>query len=216
MIAYMEGKILKVAEEGLLLLVGGVGYEILMPLFVIEKMKARDPEEMVSLFIYYNQTDRQPKPVLIGFESEKQKAFFQLFISVDAIGPLKAVKAMDRPIADIAGAIENRDEKFLASLKGIGKRTAQKIIAALHGKVGLFADNTGRAESASSSPREGQSENTDKISEKRVLQVVDVLVNQLGYAAPIARKMVAVAMADNPDTATPEQLFDHVIRKAGS
>ena len=63
----MEGTILRIAEEGILLLAGGVGYEILLPLFVLEKMKKRSPEETVSLFIYYNQTERQPRPVLIGF-----------------------------------------------------------------------------------------------------------------------------------------------------
>ncbi len=211
MIGYMEGTVLRTAEEGILMLVGGVGYEILLPLFVLEKMKKRSPAERVSLFIYYNQTERQPRPVLIGFESELEKAFFQLFISVDAIGPLKAVKALDRPVADIALAIENRDEKLLATLKGIGKRTAQKIIAALHGKVTMFVA-PGAGEAATGTPVTEKGGMTDQVA----AQVVDVLVHQLGYAAPIARKMVNTAIAGNPDMTTPEELFDAVIRSAGS
>ncbi len=210
----MEGTILRIAEEGILLLAGGVGYEILLPLFVLEKMKKRSPEETVSLFIYYNQTERQPRPVLIGFESEAEKAFFQLFISVDAIGPLKAVKAMDRSVSDIARAIEDRDEKLLATLKGIGRRTAQKIIAALHGKVALFVEQgDGKAMpvgvGTTPSPEGG-------VSDQVAAQVVDVLVQQLGYAAPIARKMVSFAIAEKPGMSTPEELFDAVIRSAGS
>ena len=215
MIAYMEGKILNIADESLLLLVGGVGYEVLLPLFVREKMKTRTTEETVALFIYYHQTERQPRPVLIGFETEREKAFFQLFISVDAIGPMKAVKAMDRSVPDIAAAIENRDAAFLASLKGIGKRTAQKIIATLHGRVGAFAGD--RRPMAP-----GPDMDTDNASplngtaDQMAAQVVDVLINQLGYAAPVARKMVATVMAEKPDMASPEQLFDAVIKRAGA
>jgi len=195
------------------MLVGGVGYEIILPLFVLENIKKHPPEDTVSLFIYYNQTERQPRPVLIGFESEVEKAFFQLFISVDAIGPLKAVKAMDRPVSDIAQAIENRDEKMLATLKGIGKRTAQKIIAALHGKVSMFVMGTPGTggDALGISVQEGGG-----ISDQVSAQVVDVLVQQLGYVAPIARKMVALAIAETPDMSTPEELFDAVIRRAGS
>lgn len=210
----MEGRILRTAEEGILLLVGGVGYEIVLPLFVLENIKKHPPEETISLFIYHNQTERQPRPVLIGFESETEKAFFQLFISVDAIGPLKAVKAMDRPVSDIAFAIENRDEKMLATLKGIGKRTAQKIIAALHGKVSMFIahpQGPGSGDAARVSPGEGE-----ELSHEVAAQVVDVLVRQLGYAAPIARKMVALVIAEIPGISTAEELFDAVIRRAGS
>ena len=214
MIGYMEGRILRIAEEGILMLVGGVGYEIVLPLFVLENIKKHPPEDTVSLFIYYNQTERQPRPVLIGFESEVEKAFFQLFISVDAIGPLKAVKAMDRSVSDIARAIENRDEKMLVTLKGIGKRTAQKIIAALHGKVSGFVtdfagEGTGDALGMPATEGEGL---PDQVS----AQVVDVLVHQLGYVAPIARKMVSLAIAKTPGMSTPEELFDAVIRSAGS
>ena len=211
MIGYLEGTILRIAEEGILMLVGGVGYEVLLPLFVLEKMKGRSPDEKVSLFIYYNQTERQPRPVLIGFESEQEKAFFQLFISVDAIGPLKAVKALDRPVSDIALAIENRDEKTLSTLKGIGRRTAQKIIAALHGKVIMFVTKGG-GEGAPVGPATEETGITDQTA----AQVVDVLVHQLGYAAPVARKMVNNAIAGTPGITTPEELFDTVIRSAGS
>ena len=214
MIGYMEGTILRIAEDGILLLTGGIGYEILLPLFVLEKIKKRSPEETVSFFIYYNQTERQPRPVLIGFESEAEKAFFQLFISVDAIGPLKAVKAMDRSVSDIARAIEDRDEKFLATLKGIGRRTAQKIIAALHGKVTLFVDQG--AEDGKEDAYQKSASPAGALSDQVVEQVVDVLVQQLGYAVPIARKMVRTAINEKPGIATPEELFDAVIRSAGS
>ncbi len=59
--------------------------------------RARD-DEAIALYIYYHVTDRQPKPVLIGFLTPEDKEFFQLFITVSAIGPMKAIKALTRPV----------------------------------------------------------------------------------------------------------------------
>jgi Holliday junction DNA helicase RuvA len=73
----------------------------------------------VSLFIYYHQTERQPKPLLIGFNFEPEKEFFEKFITVEDIGPPTAVKALVMPIAKIAKAIEERDSRTLESLKGL-------------------------------------------------------------------------------------------------
>ena len=129
MIAYLEGKLLKKEDERILLLANQVGYEVLVPVFVGESLKGKQVGDEVALYIYYHQTERQPKPVLIGFNLEAEKEFFQQFISVDAIGPMKAVKALDIPISEIAEAIENGDLGLLKRLKGIGVRSAQKIIA---------------------------------------------------------------------------------------
>lgn len=216
MIAYMDGKILKADQNGILLLAGHIGYEILLPVFVLEKLTDAPSDQPVSLYIYYYQTERQPKPILIGFDSEDEKDFFQIFISVDAIGPLKAVKAMEKPISQIAMAIEQQDVDFLASLKGIGKRTAQKIVAALHGKVSRFISEDEKSSTLSSensvsdplTPSQGVIPLSMKGSSQ---QVVDVLVEQLGYTAAIARKMVSMAIEKNPSISTPEELFDAVL-----
>ena len=139
MIGYLEGRLLRLEEERILLLVHQVGYEILVPAFVRESLNAKQVGDELALYIYYHQTERQPKPVLIGFNLEAEKEFFQLFISVEAIGPLKAVKALTLPVRDIANAIESNDIGQLKQLKGIGPRTAQKMVATLQGKVSKFA-----------------------------------------------------------------------------
>ena len=129
MIGYMEGKLIKKEEDRILLLANQVGYEILLPAMVMDNIRRSNIDDEISLYIYYQQTERQPKPVLIGFNTEEEKDFFQLFISVEDIGPLKAVKALNIPIAEIANAIESKDAAKLTTLKGIGTRTAKKIIA---------------------------------------------------------------------------------------
>lgn len=209
MIGYLEGRIIDFREDGILLLAGSVGYEILLGKETLDEVKNAGADDIVSLFIYYHQTDRQPKPVLIGFNTQEEKAFFQLFISVDAIGPLKAVKAMEIPVHRIASAIENGDIKTLSGLKGIGKRSAQKIVATLSGKAGEFTrDQQGER------VEDHAADDTSTIQDPSDMAalVIDVLVGQLGHTAVDARRMVAEALDRMPEISSPEVLFDEVYR----
>ncbi|MFP3980790.1 MAG: Holliday junction branch migration protein RuvA [Desulfobacterales bacterium] len=200
MIAYLEGSLLKKESDRVLLLVNHVGYEVLVPAFVMETIDPLVPGEHLCLYIYYHQTEHQPKPVLIGFNLEAEREFFQLFISVEAIGPLKAVKALNIPVKEIARAIESKDSAPLKRLNGIGERTAHKIIATLEGKMGKFALIRDLPEK----PAEPVADFVD--------QVVGVLVDQLGHRPAEAREMVAAAMERKPDLSTPEDLFEEVYR----
>jgi len=200
MIGYLEGTLLKKNEDRILLLANQVGYEVLLPAIVMETMGTKAVGEELSLYVYYQQTERQPKPVLIGFNLEAEKEFFQYFISVEDVGPLKAVRALDIPVSEIAWAIENDDLSSLTRLKGIGKRTAQKIVATLKGKMQKFVLIS-------------KAERADNIVEEDVAkQVIDVLVSQLGHRASDANRMVAEALKRNSMVSTPEELFEEVYR----
>jgi Holliday junction DNA helicase RuvA len=203
MIRYIEGKLLKKEEDRIVVLASGVGYEILLPAIVRKTFvskKAGEEGETVKLYIYYHQTERQPKPLLIGFNVEPEKEFFEKFITVEDIGPPTAVKALVLPIPKIARAIEERDSKVLESLRGIGKRTADKMIATLQGKVGKFA-----------LMREDQIQSEAEIVDFRK-QVEDVLVRDLGHKVGEAQKLVKEALLRNPNISTPEELFEEVYR----
>jgi len=200
MIAYLEGTVFRKEEDRILLLVNHVGYEVMLPFFVMKTLDAAMIGDQLALFIYYHHTERQPAPILIGFNSEVEKAFFLEFISVEAIGPLKAVKALNYPISDIANAIETGNTTLLKNLKGIGARTAQKIIATLGGKMGKFASVPGEAYPESGS------------AEAFVEKVLDVLVEQLGHKTVEARQMITEALDRNQGITTPEQLFDEIYR----
>ena len=104
------------------------------------------------------------------------------------------------PIADIAQAIESSDLDLLKGLKGIGARGAQKIIAALQGKVSKFVliRKTDKPEA---------SEPVDFLQ-----PVYDVLITQLGHKPTYAKRMVTDALRRNPDIDSPEALFDEVYR----
>jgi Holliday junction DNA helicase RuvA len=200
MIGYIEGKIIKKEDERVLVLSNQVGYEILLPAFVMETINPQKTGDEIALYVFYQQTERQPKPILIGFNLEAEKEFFQYFISVEDIGPLKAVKALSLPVREVAQAIENRDVQSLTRLKGIGRRTAHKIIATLEGKMGKFAlirkTEKHKAEAVEDFPE----------------QVFEVLVKQLGHKASDAKRMIADALKRQPAISSPEALLDEIYR----
>lgn len=200
MIGYIEGKILKKEDERVLVLANQVGYEILLPAFVMETIKPQKAGDEIALYVFYQQTERQPKPILIGFNLEAEKEFFQSFISVEDIGPLKAVKALSVPVSEVARAIENRDVHSLTRLKGIGTRTAQKIIATLEGKMGKFA-----------LIRKADKRETN-VAEDFTEQVFEVLVKQLGHKTPDAKRMIADAFGRKRAISSPEELLDEIYR----
>src|SRR5271169_512047 len=133
MISFLEGKLLDSSDDRITLLVNGIGYEILIPVFVMNEIKKdmKSENKELKLYISYNQSERQPKPVLVGFKHSAEKKFFELFISVEDIGPSAAIKALVKPVREIARAIEEKDTGALRQLKGIGERKAEKIIATL-------------------------------------------------------------------------------------
>ncbi len=200
MIGYLSGRILKKADDRILLLAGAVGYEVLLPPVVMESLAAKQVGDEISLHIVYQQSERQPRPLLIGFNQDIEKEFFQQFITVEDIGPQKALKAMTLPIGEIARAIESRDVSALSRLKGIGGRTAQKIVATLQGRMGKFA--LLRAAPAAPAPPPAD----------MMQQVLEVMVAQLGHRRADAMRMIAAALKRRPEIATPEDLFEEVYR----
>ncbi len=204
MIGYLEGTLLKKEGDRILLLANQVGYEVLLPAFVMETLRTNSIGEKISLYIFHQQTERQPKPVLIGFNLEVEREFFQHFISVEAIGAMKAVKALDISVREIARAIEAKDVQKLKQLKGIGERTARKIIATLEGKMDKFA-LIRQAEKVKI-----------PVEEDVAKQVMDVLVVQLGHRLSDAKRMIAAAMQRNNAITTSEELFEEVYRSEKS
>jgi Holliday junction DNA helicase RuvA len=85
-------------------------------------------------------------PRLVGFLTEVEREFFELFCSVDGVGVKKALRAMVRPVREVATAIEDQDAQALGGLPGVGPATAERIIAKLRRKVPKFALMAAREE----------------------------------------------------------------------
>jgi Holliday junction DNA helicase RuvA len=78
-------------------------------------------------------------PRLVGFLTEVEREFFDLICEVDGVGARKALRAIVRPVGEIATAIEEQDAKALSTLPGIGAATAERMIAKLRRKMPKFA-----------------------------------------------------------------------------
>jgi Holliday junction DNA helicase RuvA len=202
MISYLKGmlRLNRANEDRITLIVNGVGYEVLIPSYEMKRIKSgRADGDELELYVSFNQTERQPKPVLVGFQSSLDKEFFELFISVEDIGPMAAVRALMKPIREIARSIEDKDIKALRQLKGIGERKAEKIVATLKGKVAKYAlmqDIEAAPEAAEDFRKE----------------VETVLITQLGHKLFEARQMIEEALKRNPLINSSEGLFEEVYR----
>jgi Holliday junction DNA helicase RuvA len=200
-IAYLRGRLVRRTEETVVVEAGGVGYEVHLPAVVAQHLQpASTPEgETVELFISYHVTPNQPRPLLVGFLREAEQEFFERFITVDGLGPVKALRAIVRPIHEIADAVERKDVDFLRRLPGIGGRTAEKIVAALHGKMAKFAllQEEAPAERVPTDIRE---------------EALEILTKQLGHRVQEARKMVEEALSRNPRIETTEELIQEIYR----
>jgi holliday junction DNA helicase RuvA len=205
MIALLRGRVMRRTEDVLVIDCGGVGYEVHLPAFLRDLLRA-DPrrlDETVELHISYHVSANQPRPLLVGFLREVEQEFFERFITVDGVGPTKAMKALAHPIERVADAVERKDIAFLQKLPGIGSRTAEKIVAALHGKMGKYAllrTEAPAASAAAEAPADFQEE------------VIEVLTRQLGYRAAEARRMVAEALRRSSAIASAEALLQEVYR----
>jgi Holliday junction DNA helicase RuvA len=201
-ISYLRGRVLRRDETSVVVECSGVGYEVVLPTYLAAQVApSAGADGTVELFVSYQVSTNQPKPVLVGFLREVEQEFFERFITVDGLGPAKAVRAMARPVHEIADAVERKDVAYLRRLPGLGARTAEKVVAALHGKMGKFAllrDDSAAADLA---------ETADIHSE-----VLEVLTRQLGHRPAEARRMVEEALRRNPAVATTEELFQEVYR----
>src|SRR5262245_64559256 len=131
MITRISGVLNRVLDEEVRLQVGALEYQVLVPEFVRRQVQLRVGHEVTlhtSHFLDGNPMQGKVVPRLLGFMSEAELDFFELFCTVDKIGTKKALKALVRPIKEIADAIQRQDSKYLTTLPGIGGATAEKIV----------------------------------------------------------------------------------------
>jgi Holliday junction DNA helicase RuvA len=141
MIFALSGELAGVDEDRVRLRAGPMLYELLVPASDVAELRQALGREITFFTVFYFEGDAARGnlvPRLIGFQRPEDRQFFNVFTTVKGIGPRTALRALSSPVEQIAAAIENRDTRFLVGLSGIGKRTAELIIAELSGKVQKF------------------------------------------------------------------------------
>jgi len=139
MFSRISGTLLARNAESAVIEASGLGYEIVMPPSVANKLPAT-PGTAVVLEIYAQlQIDgNSGRFTYFGFSNAIEREFFEALISVASIGPKSAARAFSAPMARIARAIEEGDHAYLRTLPGIGQQKARDIVAKLQGKVTRF------------------------------------------------------------------------------
>jgi Holliday junction DNA helicase RuvA len=142
MITKITGLLSRVLDEEVRLQVGPLEYQVLVPEFVRRQVQTQLGQEITLHTSHYfdgNPMQGRVVPRLIGFKSEAELEFFELFCTVDKVGVRKAIKALIRPVREIANAVQRQDAKWLTTLPGVGAATAEQIVATLRRKVTKFA-----------------------------------------------------------------------------
>ncbi|MCD6449451.1 MAG: Holliday junction branch migration protein RuvA [Thermotogaceae bacterium] len=129
MIRYMKGKISSVNKDHIVIDTGTFGFEIYLD---EESLSVLNEGDDVLLYTYFSFGD---EPRIYGFVDERKRELFIKLISVSKLGPKTALKILGAGIDRIIKAIRSEDAAALASLPGIGKRTAERIIVELKDKV---------------------------------------------------------------------------------
>lgn len=131
MISYLRGRVVYLTEETLVLDVNGVGYEIYCSGGAFRKIGNSETAE-----IYTYLQVKEDGITLFGFASLQEKELFLKVLSVQGVGPKLGIAILTGLSADeFALAVQTADVKRLSAVKGLGKKTAEKIILELHGKI---------------------------------------------------------------------------------
>lgn len=205
MITRISGKLVRLGEGDLSLAVGAFEYQVLVPEFARRHLQPHLGEEIALHTIEYlegNPAHGRLTPRLIGFLSEVEREFFDLFCSVDGVGVKKALRSMVRPVREVATSIEEQDIKGVSALPGIGPALAERIIAKLRRKMPKFALLVAQRE-----PKEAD------VESDVVRETYDVLIT-LGHSERDARRLLDAALAEKKKYKDVEALLQAVYQQS--
>lgn len=194
MICFIEGTITEKQPTRVVISVGGVGYEILIPLSSYDRLPLVGEVCRIETLHYV----REDQQTLYGFMSAGEKEVFSLLLSISGIGPKLALSALSGlSVRELKTAVVEGDQKRLNAISGVGRKMAERMIVELRDKL-----SAGEALEAVA----GEDEES---SDHRVRDAMLALVS-LGYKQNDARKMVKDVLDKTDDDVAVED----VIRQA--
>ena len=151
MISFLEGILEEKHPAEIVLNVAGVGYDLAVTLNTYEDLPALG--QRVRLFTHHHV--REDAEALYGFSDRKEREFFRELINVSGIGPTLAMTVLSGlPLLSLCAAIAAADVKRLSTIKGIGKKTAERIIVELKDKISPYAIAEERSGAAAVTPEQ--------------------------------------------------------------
>ena len=192
MIYSLQGKVQELSPTFAILDVQGVGYFVGISLQTSEKIVLHQPT-----FLYIQQIIREDAHLLFGFHTQAEKEMFNLLISVNGVGAVSALILLSSiSLQEIASAIQSGNSGLLQKVKGIGVKTAERIIVDLRDKVAKF----------SNSDENNSSFINNKIKEES-LSALEVL----GISKKMSEKIADRILKQNPDISI-EDLVKQILK----
>lgn len=178
MIAYLSGKLVFKDPTYVIIEVGGIGYQVKISLQTFSKIK---DEEQIRLLTFLH--IKEDAHTLYGFKEESEKRLFLLLISINGVGPNTGLMILSSLNTDeIEQAILSGDVATIQAVKGIGVKTAQRIILELKDKVG-------KSGNADMSTPLGFLKTSNKIREEALQALIT-----LGFPKAMAEKNIALVL----------------------
>jgi Holliday junction DNA helicase RuvA len=206
LIVTIKGKLVRVGETAVAIESAPFEYEVLVADYTRRQLQSCVGQETRLHTLDYIEGNTQGgrlTPRLIGFMTEPERQFFDLFCSVDGVGVKKALRAMVRPVKELAVMIEEQDAKGLSALPGIGPATSERVIAKLRRKMPRFALMVERE--AVGEAIEGSSE--------VISETFDALIT-LGHSESDARKLIDDAISSGKKFKDTESLLTAIYQRS--
>lgn len=185
MIDYIKGKVTELTPASVVVECAGVGYAMNISLNTFTDIQNK---EEVKLYVY--ESIREDAWVLYGFVSKQERALFLLLISVSGVGGNTARMVLSSfSVAEIVGIVTDGNDRLLTTVKGLGKKTAQKIILELKDKI----------DSVGVDSQSGSSANTTVAVNKEVHDEAVEALKMLGFPPAPVSKVVKTILSDEPD-----------------
>lgn len=188
MIAFIRGTLIEKEPTRAVIEAGGVGYELLVPLSTYEKLPRTGSE--AKLLAHH--CVREDDEILFGFATDDEKAMFAKLTCVSGVGPKIALAILSgSSVGELSMSIAGGDAKRLAAIKGVGKKTAEKICVELRDKVSEFAFS-GRGGEGAPSP---------------IAKDAVAALRALGFNEETSAKMVSDVLARDAEIDSVEQII---------
>lgn len=186
MIGYVEGRLLEFSDKSCLVLTqGGVGYEVFVPTSALAGL----PEKGGQVCLFVHTVIREDAVDLYGFPASEDRDFFRLLISIDKLGPKKALAILSHFTPEhLREVVFREDDEALATVPGIGPKSARQILWFLKEKVAKMSGPLSKA------PRAGK-------AQRPADEYLDALagLKNLGYSEEEARPLLQEIFAGEPD-----------------
>jgi Holliday junction DNA helicase RuvA len=215
MITKITGFLNRVLDEDVRLQVGALEYQVLVPEFIRRRIQGAIGQELTLYTSHYfdgNPMQGRVVPRLIGFTSEAELDFFELFCTVDKVGTRKALKAMVRPIKEIADAIQRQDSKWLTTLPGVGAATSEQIIATLRRKVTKYALMTDRRDASPNETDDRRDAGPTVVVDGNIMEDAYQALLSVGHSPQEARQRLDKALANGKTFKSVEEVLVEIYK----